>query len=200
MTIHLNRKFILISGIVLLFIAAVALYQINTPTTNAQSGGCEYIFDVRPDAATLSALPATGTTFYLQGKVYPFRTINQATCEFAKAEPVEVGTWRAWGEVADDGRLVMKHSFLLRCGTVELQGVTGVLSATGGAGPAIVGTQGPPFTGPTEILAVVGGIGVYRGINGEAEIRPYCSDPTQIFRYDRPFCLQIQEVNCCKKR
>src|SRR5258706_15975888 len=102
---------------------ALFLFQFSAQTGAAQLG-VEFIFDVVPDAATLSTLPSTGSTFYLQGKVYQFRTVNVATCAFNTASPRVLGTWRAWGEVADDGRLVTNHSLLLDTmgGTIELQG------------------------------------------------------------------------------
>jgi hypothetical protein len=178
----------------LTLVGALFLCQIGTPITQAQS--VEYVFDVVPDAATLSTLPATGVTFYLQGKIYPFRTVNMATCEFNTQTPRQVGTWRAWGTVADGGRLVMNQSLVVESsgGTIEIQGVTGVVSGTGPATPAISGTNVAPFTGPTELLAVTGGVGVYRALNGEAQVRGYCvTDPTQPFRYDRAFCIGIIE-------
>ena len=170
---------------------ALFLFQFSAPTGAAQLG-VEFIFDVVPDAATLSTLPATGSTFYLQGKVYQFRTVNVATCAFNTATPRVLGTWRAWGQVADDGRLVTNHSLLLDTmgGTIELQGVTGVLLANGQASPATSDINGPT-TGPSEVLAVTGGVGTYRGLSGEAQVRSYCSDPSRPFRYDRAFCLGI---------
>jgi hypothetical protein len=183
------------AGMMVTLFLALFFCQINIPVSQAQSS-VEYIFDVKPDAATLSVLPATGTTFYLQGKVYPFRSINPATCEFRTENPRQVGTWRAWGTVADDGRLVMNQSLLIdsSCGTIEIQGVTGVVLGTGQATPAIPGTSSAPFTGPTEILAVTGGAGVYRALNGEAQVRAYCvTDPTHPFLYDRAFCLGVLE-------
>jgi hypothetical protein len=189
-----NRRFIQAAMMLTLF-AALFFCQFNTPVTQAQSA-VEYIFDVKPDAATLSALPATGSTFYLQGKVYPFRTINPATCEFNTQNPRQVGTWRAWGTVADDGRLVMNQSLLITSsnGTIEIQGVTGVALGTGQAAPAIPGTNAAPFTGPTEVLSVTGGAGIYRALNGEAQVRGYCvDDPTHPFLYDRAFCLGVIE-------
>ena len=189
-----SRRFVQ-AGMMLTLFTALFLCQINTPVTLGQSG-IEYIFDVKPDAATLSLLPATGTTFYLQGKVYPFRTINQAACQFNSENPRPVGTWRAWGTVADDGRLVTNQSLLITSssGTIEIQGVTGVALGTGQAAPAISGTNSAPFTGPTEILAVTGGAGVYRALNGEAQVRGYCvDDPTRPFLYDRAFCIGVIE-------
>ena len=170
------------------------LFQFSAPTGAAQLG-VEFIFDIVPDAATLSTLPATGSTFYLQGKVYPFRSVNVATCAFNTATPRVLGTWRAWGEVADDGRLVTNHSLLLDSmgGTIELQGVTGVLLANGQASPATSDLNGPT-TGPSEVLAVTGGVGTYRGLNGEGQVRSYCSDPSRPFRYDRAFCLGIVQA------
>ena len=174
---------------------ALFVLPFASPTGAAQFG-IEFIFDVVPDAATLSSLPATGSTFYLQGKVYLFRTVNQATCQFATSSPRQVGTWRAWGEVADEGRCVMNQSLLLdgMGGTIEIQGVTGVLLANGQASPAIIGDVNGPTTGPSEVMSVTGGAGTYRGLNGEAQIRSYCSDPSRPFRYDRPFCLGIVEA------
>ena len=175
---------------------ALLFCQIAAPTGAAQLG-IEFIFDIVPDAATLSTLPATGSTFYLQGKVYPFRTVNQGTCVFLTSSPRLIGTWRAWGEVADDGRLVINQSLVLdgMGGTIEVQGTTGVLLANGQASPAMIGDIGGPTTGPSEVLAVTGGVGSYRGLNGEAQVRSYCSDPSRPFRYDRPFCLGVVEAN-----
>lgn len=168
--------------------------QFAAPTPAAQLG-IEFIFDIVPDAATLSTLPATGNTFYLQGKIYPFRSVNVATCAFISASPRQIGIWRAWGQVADDGRLVLNQSLVLDAmgGTIELQGTTGVLLANGQASPAIAGDLNGPTTGPSEVLAVTGGVGSYRGLSGEGQVRSYCSDPTRPFRYDRAFCLGIVE-------
>jgi hypothetical protein len=170
------------------------LFQFTAPTGAAQLG-IEFIFDIVPDR-TLSTLPATGTTFYLQGKVYPFRSVNQATCAFNTTSPRVLGTWRAYGQVADDGRLVTNHSLVLESmgGTIEIQGVTGVLLANGQASPATSDLNGPT-TGPSEVLAVTGGVGNYRGLNGEAQVRSYCSDPSRPFRYDRAFCLGIVQAS-----
>jgi hypothetical protein len=193
--LHLRRGRLLQAAMLLSLFVALLGCQFSTPVTRAQSG-VEYVFDVKPDAATLSALPATGSTFYLQGKVYPFRTINPATCEFNTQNPRQVGTWRAWGTVADDGRLVLNQSLLITSsnGTIEIQGVTGVVLGTGQAAPAIPGTNAAPFTGPTEVLAVTGGAGIYRALNGEAQVRGYCvDDPTRPFLYDRAFCIGIVE-------
>jgi hypothetical protein len=180
----------------MLILIAPMVFQSTAPTGNAQSTGIEFIFDVLPDTPALSTSLATGTTFYLQGKVYPFRTVNQADCTFNTSTPRQVGTWRAWGQVADDGRLVINQSLMVDNvgGMVEIQGTTGVPLAGGAATPAIPGTLGAPFTGPSEVLSVTGGVGAYRALNGEANVRGYCvQDPTQPFRYDRGFCLGIVE-------
>ena len=180
----------------LMMVIALMVFQSAAPTGNAQSVGIEVIFDVLPDTPAPSTSLATGTTFYIQGKVYPYRTLNQADCTFNASSPRQVGTWRAWGQVADDGRLVMNQSLKIDNvgGMVEIQGTTGVPLASGAATPAIPGTLGAPFTGPSEVLAVTGGVGAYRALNGEAQVRGYCvQDPTQPFRYDRGFCLGIVE-------
>lgn len=180
----------------MLILIALMVFQSNAPTGNAQSVVIEFIFDVLPDTPAPGTSLATGTTFYIQGKVYPYRTLNQADCTFNTSSPRQVGTWRAWGQVADDGRLVMNQSLKIDSvgGMVEIQGTTGVPLAGGAATPAIPGTLGAPFTGPSEVLAVTGGVGAYRALNGEAQVRGYCvQDPTQPFRYDRAFCLGIVE-------
>jgi hypothetical protein len=182
------------AAVMLAVLAALLFCQTAVPTGAAQLVGVETIFDVVPDTAELASLPATGTTFYIQGKIYPFRTVNSATCAFAVTTPRQVGTWRAWGTVADDGKLVMDQSYHINgFGTLDVQGVTGVLHPTGGVTPAIQGNLSGPTTGPTELMALVGGVGFYRAWNGEARIRSYCSDPTRPFRYDRPFCVDFIE-------
>lgn len=181
----------------LLLLIALVSFQFTMPAGAAQIIGIEYIFDIVPDTTPVSTALPTGSTFYLQGKIYPFKTVNQADCTFRVANPRQVGTWRAWGETADDGLFVMKHSLMIDSvgGMIEVQGTTGVPLGGGGAMPAIAGTSGPPFTGPTEVLSVVGGAGAYRGLNGEAQVRGYCvQDPTRPFRYDRAFCLGVVQA------
>ena len=180
----------------LVMLGGLLCAQLIAPNSNAQSNGIEFIFDVLPDTPALSSSLTTGTTFYLQGRVFPFRTLNQADCTFAASSPRQVGTWRAWGQVADDGRLVINQSLKIDAvgGMIEIQGTTGIPLANGDAAPALPGTLGAPFTGPSEVLSVTGGIGAYRALNGEAQVRGYCvQDPTVPFRYDRGFCLGIVE-------
>jgi hypothetical protein len=199
MTKRLNRNALFLAVATAALFSFFFLWQNSNTVSNAQSLTVEYIFDFVPDTTTLATLPATGSTFYLQGKLYPFRTVNQATCEFSRQSPTSVGTWRAWGTVADEGRVVLNMSIVGDFGVIELQGVSGIPSAANGATPAIPGTLGPPFTGPTELLSIVGGVGAYKGLNGEAQVRSYCSDPTRPFRYDRPFCVQFLQACCTRK-
>jgi hypothetical protein len=190
-----SRNRLLQAAATLMLVVAAMVFLSVAPGT-AQSNGIEFIFDVVPDTPAVSASLPTGTTFYIQGKVYPFRTVNQAECTFNTASPRQVGTWRAWGQVADDGRLVVNQSLIIDNvgGIVEIQGTTGAPLAGGDATPAIPGTRVAPFTGPSEVLAVTGGVGAYRALNGEAQVRGYCvQDPTRPFRYDRAFCLGIVE-------
>ncbi|HSE98654.1 MAG TPA: hypothetical protein VLD57_10355 [Blastocatellia bacterium] len=192
----LNRRRTLRSVMMLSILPALLFCQVSIPEGSAQTvTGIEFVFDIVPDEPTLSSLPATGGTFYLQGKVYFFRSVNQATCEFNTSSPRQLGTWRAWGTVADNGRVVLNQSLFLDSmrGTIELQGTTGVTLGSQPAAPAIPGNITGPTTGPTEVLSVTGGTGSYRAINGEAHVRSYCSDPTRPFRYDRPFCIGIIE-------
>jgi hypothetical protein len=199
--VNVNRKQMFRASIASVILIGLFLCQVNTPVGTAQSvGGFEgAIYDIVPDVATLSNLPAPGSTFFLTGKIYPFRTVNPATCDPVNSTSSSLGTWRAWGEVADGGRVVTNQSLQLEAlnGTIEVQGPSGVTLANEGRTPAIAGTSGPPFTGPSETLAATGGAGTFRGVNGEVQVRPYCqteSDTLRSFRYDRPFCLSLHET------
>jgi hypothetical protein len=199
-----NRKQLMRAGVMLAMAIALFVCQFSVPTGSAQTIGVEFIFDIVPDTSTLTNLPSTGslpaegTTFKIRGKIYPFRTVNVADCTFRTSTPRQLGTWRAWGTVSDDGRVVVNQSLTLDSvnGSIELQGTTGITLSNGPAVPVIAGTRGEPFAGPTEVLSVTGGAGVYRGLTGEAQNRPYCQTQADIlrpFRYDRAFCLQIIE-------
>lgn len=200
-----NRRRGMRASLLFVVLAAFFFCQINAPIGGAQTIGIETIFDIVPDTSTFTALPqfssgvlpAAGTPFYIQGRIFLFRTVNQATCA-VPAGARTIGTWRAWGVTADNGRLVINQSLTIDAiaGTLEVQGTTGVVQRGGGATPAIFETRGEPFTGPTEILSLTGGASVYRAFNGEVQIRPYCqpaADITRPFRYDRAFCLGFIE-------
>jgi hypothetical protein len=185
------------ASIFLVILASVFLCQLNVQVGAAPEtfGG---IFDVVPDPPLLTSLPSSGTPVFLTGKVYPFRTVDQALCTPLPANTTSLGTWRAWGQVADNGRLVLNQSLALDGpnGVVEIQGPTGIRLALGDALPAVAGTTGAPFTGPSEVLSVTGGVGTFKGASGEAQIRPYCqsqADTLRFFRYDRPFCISFEQ-------
>lgn len=151
------------------------------------------IFDIVPDAPTLSSSAPTGSTFFITGKIYPFRTVNQADCSVPPGA-TSIGTWRAWGTVGDGGRLVLHQTLLLEPfnATIEVQGTTG--QKAGDASAVTPGTLAPT-AGPPEVLAVVGGTGRYEGINGEANLIPYCNPTpggTSPFRFDRAFCFGLE--------
>jgi hypothetical protein len=180
-------------GIVLVlttFLAASVL-QMNVPLGMAQrvNRANGVIFDVLPTGVAPTSLPtAPGSPFSIQGNIYRFRTINQATCEVPAGAEV-LGTWRAWGEIAEDGsRLLTSQSYTLDAfnGQIDAQGPSGMILARGG-----LSTIDGVTTGPTEIISVTGGFGFFRGAQGEAHIRPYCSDPPRPFRYDRAFCFSV---------
>src|SRR5215212_3228110 len=138
---RVQPKHLLRAGAMFIIPVALLLCQLNAPAIVAQTVGIESIFDIVPDTTAPTSLPATGslpstgTTFYAQGKVYRFRTVNQADCSFRVANPTQLGTWRAWGEVADDGRVVIKQSLTLDYvgATLEVQGTTGLPYHNGGA-------------------------------------------------------------------
>ena len=197
-----NRKRLFSASIVvMLFLLMVGLA--SQPSAAQSVGGFEgAIYDIVPDAPTLNSLPATGSTFFLTGKIYPFRTFNSATCQpptGADLDSLRLGTWRAWGEIGDGGRLVIHQSLNLDKlnGSIEAQGTTGITLAEGAAAPAVLGTTGAPFTGPSETVPITGGAGTFRSIGGEANIRPYCQSQEETmrpFRYDRAFCFGVVET------
>jgi len=169
-----TRKRLLGVSMLIITLLAGAVIQMNAPTGTAQStGGFDgALYDIVPDAETLSSLPPPGSTFLLTGRVFNFRSVNQATCALSESD--QLGVWRAWGQVADDGRILINHSLQLDAfnGSIELQGTSGVTLALSPAAPAIPGTNGPPFTGPSEVMSVTGGSGTFRSVSGEANIRP----------------------------
>jgi len=200
-TVNRKRLFSASMGMMLFMLL---FCQANIQPIAAQSvGGFEdALYDIVPDTATLSSLPATGNTFFLTGKIYPFRTFNPATCQppsGADLDSLRLGTWRAWGEVADGGKLVIHQSLTLEKfnGSIEAQGTTGATLANGGPTPAVQGTTIAPFTGPSETVPVTGGAGTFRSVSGEANIRPYCQSQEETlrpFRYDRAFCFGLVET------
>ncbi|MEW6210841.1 MAG: hypothetical protein AB1631_20920 [Acidobacteriota bacterium] len=178
---------------VIMTVALLMISQSVVPTSVAQGGFDGAFFDVIPDSGTGISSATTGSTFFLKGTVI---TRSSAPANPCAPSGSAVGTWRAWGVVADGGRAVINHSITLEPlnGSLELQGTTGVTLATGPVGPADPDDPTGPVNGPTEVLSLVGGSGTFRGALGEAQIRPYCSTGSAPFKYDRPFCLQIKEA------
>lgn len=159
------------------------------------------VFDIVPDnsASTLTATSPKAATFYLEGKIYPYRSVNQGDC-MLRANAEAVGTWRAWGTVADStGRLVLHQTLTFDLpvdeplnATIEIQGLNGLIAANGSV--TVVDAKGNT-TGPSEVLSVVGGSGRFSALSGDAIIRPYCNPTpagTNPFRFDRPFCLGVE--------
>jgi|SRR5882724_3886890 len=192
---HQRRQFG--AGVMLIIFMAFAVFQINVSTGIAKPGGGPKlaIFDIVPDTPTLSSSATTGSTFFLTGKIYPFRTVNQADCSVPSGA-TPLGTWRAWGTVGDGGKLVLHQTLRLETfnSTIEVQGTTGQMAENADVSPVLPGTLAPT-AGPAEILAVVGGTGRYEGINGAANIKPYCNPTptgTSPFRFDRAFCFGLE--------
>lgn len=190
-----ESKHLLSLGILLAIFMALTAGQINVPTGTAQAAAKEKsaTFDIIPDAPTVPGSIPAGTTFFVTGKVYPYRSVNQGTCALNNPNTPSIGTWRAWGTNGDSGKLALHQTVLVETlnSAIEIQGITGVLAPNGDVGP---GEQLGGTTGPSEVLTVVGGTNRYFENNGEAIIRPYCNPNaggTSPFRYDRAFCLGI---------
>lgn len=192
---RLDKRRLFGAGVMLIVFTAFTVFQINATIGVAHPGVGRKgaIFDIVPDSPTLSSSAATGSTFFLTGTIYPFRTVNQADCSVPPGA-TPVGTWRAWGTVGDGGRLVLHQTLLLEPfnGTIEVQGTTG--QKVGHAAPVIHGTVAPT-AGPAEVLAVVGGTGRFEGVSGAASINPYCNPTpagTSPFLFDRAFCFGLE--------
>lgn len=202
-----KRRRLFGAGVLSVAFMAISIFQINIPSGVAHpgGGGKGAIFDIVPNAPTsgnsvVAPGTAPGGTFFLTGRIYRYRTVNQADCTLPAIpddDPRFMGTWRAWGEVGDGGKLVLHHTLELTPlnSTIEVQGTTGIIAPNGGVTPAVSGSLGAPTTGPSEILAIVGGTGRYEALSGQAGIRPYCNPTaagTSPFRYDRAFCLGVE--------
>jgi hypothetical protein len=185
----------------LIFLVIVAS-QLNVPrgVAGVVSGSKGPVYDIIPDNAlsTLTASSQKGATFYLQGTIYQYRTYNQADCtplySGVDLQNRALGTWRAWGTVAENtGNLVLHQTLLFNFNsTIEVQGMNGLMAPNGAA---LVADNKGNTTGPSEILSIVGGSGEFRALSGEAVIRPYCNpNPagTSPFRFDRPFCFGVE--------
>src|SRR5215208_5039403 len=97
-----NRKRLLGVGMAVAFLMTVGFWQMNATTGNANPGRKGPIFDIIPDSSNpvIPTSAAAGSTFVLTGKVYPYRSVNQATCALlcdpTKDEPpCQIGTWTA---------------------------------------------------------------------------------------------------------
>jgi hypothetical protein len=196
------RRPIRLSLLSLIFTVVIAS-QINVPSGMAGvvRGPKGPIYDIVPDNAlsTLTASSTKATTLYMQGTIYRFRTFNHGDCTplFSGTELQDrvLGTWRAWGTVADsNGKLVLHQTLTFDDfnSTIEVQGLNGLVAPNGNI--TIVDAKGNT-TGPSEVLSVVGGSGQFRALSGEAIIRPYCNPTpagTNPFQFDRPFCLGVE--------
>ncbi|HVG18669.1 MAG TPA: hypothetical protein VNI02_06420 [Blastocatellia bacterium] len=211
LTVNVTRRFRV--SLLIVIVMAIFIPWINIP--GGMAGAVQDtkgpVFDILPDnsLSTLAAASPRGATFYLQGTIYEFRTFNQADCtplfSGADLQKRALGTWRAWGTVADNGSRLVLHQTLSFSpidkppdsgdplnGTIEVQGVNGIIAPNGSV--MVVDAKGNT-TGPSEVLSVVGGSGRFSGLSGEAIIRPYCNPTpagTSPFRFDRAFCLGVE--------
>jgi len=197
-----NRMRLFRASLLIIMSLVIFAWQMHVPSGKvvAAKGAKGLIFDIVPDnsASTLTASAARGTTFYMQGTIFAYRTVNQADCTLSPTA-APLGTWRAWGTVADGGKLTLHQTLSFDRpeatpfnASIEVQGVNGVIAPNGSV--TFVDKSGAT-TGPSEVLTVVGGSGAFSALDGEAIIRPYCN-PTPAgstpFRFDRPFCLGVE--------
>jgi hypothetical protein len=196
---RVNRMHLVRASLLVVILMAVFASQLSVPSGMAK-GTKGQIFDIvpNPQLSTLTAASVKGATFYLEGTIYTFKGVIQGDCTLRPTAEA-LGTWRAWGTVADSsGRLVLHQTLTFDApdtplnATIEVQGVNGLIAPNGGV--TVVDAKGNT-TGPSEVLAVVGGSGRYSGLSGEAIIRPYCNPTPAVtapFRFDRAFCLGVE--------
>jgi hypothetical protein len=201
--LSINRTRQFRASLLIIIFMAIFASQMNIPSglAGVAKGPKGPVFDIVPDnsLSTLSASSPKAATFYMQGTIFKYRTFNQGDCTplFSGTELQErvLGTWRAWGTVADNsGRLVLHQTLSLEPfnSTIEVQGVNGLIAPNGTVTAADAKGN---TTGPSEVLAIVGGTGRFSELSGEAVIRPYCNPSpagTSPFRFDRPFCLGVE--------
>jgi hypothetical protein len=218
---NLNRQFGL--GLVLALLMTVGIWPVNVTTGNASPGRKGTIFDIIPDASnptipTSATSPAVGSIFVLTGRIYEFRSVNQATCLLnSNVDPVadQIGTWTATVVItpaitttssttaaSGDRRFQMHHTLVLDSlpGTIEVSGVNGLASLNGIARPADSNFPLGPTVGPAEVQTATGGSFRFEGLDGTATILPYCGPvPTSPlsasppFRFNRAFCLAVNQ-------
>jgi hypothetical protein len=218
-----NRKSLLGVGLAMAFFMTVGFWQINAPTGNASPARKGPVFDIIPDTTnpTIPSSATAGGTFVLTGKIYPFRSVNQATCALLcdptlDDPPCLIGTWTATVVITPPitttnslltpstvSRFQMHHTLVLDTlpGTIEVGGVNGLVALNGVVKLADSNFPLGPTVGPTEVQTATGGSFRFDGFDGTATIVPYCG-PTLAaigkttpppFRFDRAFCLGISQ-------
>jgi hypothetical protein len=207
-------------GLVLALLMTVGIWPVNVTTGNASPARRAAIFDIIPDT-TNPTIPtsATSGTFVLTGRIYPFRSVNQATCALLPTvDPVEdrIGTWTATVVITPPitttnsslpistvSRFQMHHTLVLDKlpGIIEVGGINGLVGLNGNARPADPNFPLGPTVGPAEVQTATGGSFRFDGLDGTATIVPYCG-PTLAtigtttpapFRFDRAFCLGVNQ-------
>lgn len=214
-----NRKRLFGVGMALALLFMAGFWQINLPAGYASPAKKGPVFDIIPDA---SPIPngATSGTFVLTGKVYPFRSVNPATCAlFPNVDPVkdQIGTWTATvvvtpaipsintlsatGSAAN--RFQMHQTIVLESlpGIIEVHGLNGLFALDSSVTAIDPSSATSATTGPTEIQTITGGSFRFEGLNGSAGIRPYCggalstlANPLPPFRFDRAFCIGVSQA------
>jgi hypothetical protein len=210
----------------LAFFMTVGFWPVNVPTGNASPARRGPVFDIIPDTTnpTIPTSAASGGTFVLTGKVYTFRSVNQATCAL-RCDPTDtdqdppclIGTWTATVvitppitttnsslPISTASRFQMHHTLVLDNlpGLIEVGGVNGLVALNGAAKLADSNFPLGPTVGPAEVQTATGGSFRFEGLDGTATIVPYCG-PTLAaigtttpapFRFDRAFCLGINQA------
>ena len=207
-------------GLVLALLMTVGIWPVNVTTGNASPARKGPIFDIIPDSAAIPTTAALASTFVLTGRIYPFRSVNQATCALNPGvDPVEdrIGTWTATVVVVPaltttssttdpvtGNRFQMHHTLVLDTlpGTIEIGGVNGLRALNGGSRPADLNSPLGSTVGPAEVQTATGGSFRFEGLDGSASILPYCgptpatlaTTPAGPFRFDRAFCLAVNQA------
>jgi hypothetical protein len=204
-------------GLVMALLMTVGLWPASVTTGNASPARKGPTFDIVPDA-TNPAIPtsaATGGTFVLTGAIYPFRSVNPATCALSSSAE-QIGTWTATVVITPPitttnssltpstaSRFQMHHTLVLDTlpGIIEIGGINGLVALNGNARLADQNFPTGPTVGPAEVQTATGGSFRFEGIDGSANILPYCgptlaalaTTPPGPFRFDRAFCISVNQ-------
>jgi hypothetical protein len=179
-------------GLVLALLMTAVILLPGASTTSAQSTGgfSGAILDLVPTGTTISAATtgASGGAFFVQGLVFENRSVL-GNCSLDGSD--SVGVWRMWGvrapapsttnsvgsPISTSG--ISTGNVAVVNMSIELRGFNGTLEFQGTLGRVFgaIESAGNPAT---DLLAITGGTGTFRGASGDAVVTPRINTTTNV--------------------